>query len=140
MILDRLFQRAGIQLLKRSLGAASLRQETIASNIANVTTPGYQRKEVQFQEKLKESMQESHIAGVRTDSRHIQIGSTKTAEINPQVEVDTSEDAASGINNVDVDKEMADLAKNQIYFSATATLVARKFRGLKAAIRGRSFG
>ena len=136
-MLERLFQKAGIPLLQRSLNAASLRHKAIASNIANISTPGYQRKEVQFEEKLQESLLTKIISGKRTDSRHIPIGRSKYSDITPQVKVDESEELASGINNVDIDQEMADLAKNQIYFTGTATLMARKFRGLKAAISGR---
>ena len=50
MFLERLFQKAGIQLLNKSLKADSLRHEAISGNIANIGTPGYQRKEVVFEE------------------------------------------------------------------------------------------
>jgi len=138
MILDRLFQKAGIQLLNKSLKAASLRHEAISGNIANIGTPGYQRKEVGFEDKLQESMQAVHIRGKRTDSRHIELGISRFTEVTPQIVTDESNDSDNGINNVDIDMEMADLAKNQIHFTASATLMARKFRGLKSAIQGRS--
>lgn len=140
MILERLFQKAGIGILKKGMEAASQRHETIASNIANVGTPGYQRRQVQFEEKLKESLQGKSINGRKTDPRHIPVGRAKANVVTPDINVDDNNELASGINNVDVDQEMADLAKNQIYFSANATLMARKFRGLKSAIRGRSSG
>lgn len=115
-----------------------MRHEAIASNIANISTPGYQRKEVQFEEKLQESLQTNIVSGKRTDSRHIPLGRSKLAQVNPQVKIDESEELDSGINNVDIDQEMADLAKNQIQFNASASLMARKFRGLKSAISGRN--
>jgi len=37
-----------------------------------------------------------------------------------------------------MDMEMSELAKNQIEFSAAASIIARRFRGLKDAILGRS--
>ena len=39
--------------LERALTGASLRQEAIASNIANVNTPGYRRQDVDFQSALQ---------------------------------------------------------------------------------------
>ena len=58
MFLERLFQKSGVQLMKRSLDAAALKQRTIASNIANINTPGYQRKDVVFAEKLQEKLKQ----------------------------------------------------------------------------------
>ncbi|HHM23555.1 MAG TPA: flagellar basal body rod protein FlgB [Bacteroidetes bacterium] len=137
MFLQRIFQKAGVSLLNRSLDAAALRHEAIASNIANVETPGYQRREVKFEEKLRESLDTRKISGLRTDARHLPIGRERAMDVQPELVVDRSSENNSGVNNVDIDQEMANLAKNQIYFSASATLVARKFRGLKEAIRGR---
>lgn len=137
MFLQRIFQKAGVSLLNRSLDAAALRHEAIASNIANVETPGYQRRKVKFEEKLRESLDTRKISGLRTDARHLPIGRERAMDVQPELVVDRSSENNSGVNNVDIDQEMANLAKNQIYFSASATLVARKFRGLKEAIRGR---
>jgi flagellar basal-body rod protein FlgB len=137
MFLERLFQKTGIQVMKKGLDATALRQKVIASNMANVSTPGYKRKEVVFEQKLQESLSENVIGGKISNSKHIPIGKSRFSSINPEVVTDNSPELASGVNNVDVDLEMAELAKNQIQFSATATVIARRFRGLKAAIKGR---
>lgn len=138
MFLERIFQKTGIDLMKRGLDANALRQKAIASNMANVSTPGYKRKEVVFEEKLQESLNENRIGGRMTNSKHIPIGKSQYDSIEPEIVADNSPNLASGVNNVDVDQEMAELAKNQIQFSATATVIARRFRGIKAAITGRS--
>jgi len=137
MILERLFQKSGIQIMKKNLDAASLKQRTIASNLANLNTPGYQRKDVVFQEKLQESLNDQMSSGRVTNPKHIPITGSTVNSINPKIVTDTSSDLASGVNNVDIDQEMAELAKNQMNFAATATIIARRFRGLKAAIKGR---
>lgn len=138
MFLDRLFQKTGIQIMNKSLDATTLRQKAIASNISNVSSPGYRRKEVVFEQKLQESLNKNIIAGKITNSKHIPIGKSRFGSINPKIMTDNSPDLASGVNNVDVDQEMAELAKNQIQFSATATVMARRFKGIKAAIKGRA--
>jgi len=43
----------------------------------------------------------------------------------------------SGINNVDIDKEMVKSAENQLYYSATSKIAAVKFRALHTSIKGR---
>lgn len=124
-------------MLKKSMDAGSLRQKAIASNVANIGTPGYRRREVVFEEKLQESLSDHTLRGKMTHPRHIPIGREKFEQITPELITDDSGELSSGVNNVDIDEEMATLAKNQIQFSATATLIARRFRGLKSAIKGR---
>ena len=43
---------------------------------------------------------------------------------------------ASGVNNVDLDGEMAELAKNQIRYKFAARLIGDTFRGIQKSIRG----
>jgi len=55
-----------------------------------------------------------------------------------QPEVVTVDDGYwNGINNVNIDQEMTDLAKNQLDFDMSSRLLAGRFTGLKTAIRGR---
>lgn len=44
------------KLMARAMDAYALRQKAIASNVANVDTPGYKRLEVNFEEKLQKMM------------------------------------------------------------------------------------
>ena len=48
----------------------------------------------------------------------------------------TGDPLASGVNNVDLDHEMTELAKNQIRFRFAARLMADTFRGIQKSIRG----
>jgi flagellar basal body rod protein FlgB len=43
---------------------------------------------------------------------------------------------ASGFNDVDIDHEMAELAKNQIRFKFGARIMGEMFKGIQKAIRG----
>jgi flagellar basal body rod protein FlgB len=43
---------------------------------------------------------------------------------------------ASGVNGVDIETEMAELAKNQIRFKYAAKLLGEQFRGIQKSIRG----
>ena len=46
----------------------------------------------------------------------------------------------TGINNVDVDQEMADLAENHLMYNIGSHLVSQKFRALKKSITGQVTG
>jgi flagellar basal-body rod protein FlgB len=137
MLIDGIFKKANIGLLDQSLDASALRQRVRASNIANVATMGYQRREVSFEKELRTAMQGAAPNLAVTDSRHIgQPGNVE--QVRAKVYVPRDGSLASGANNVDIDYEMAELAKNQALFTSVAQFLGGRFRGLRSAIRGRA--
>ena len=139
-----LFEKTKIPLLQKALGAYSLRQKAIAANIANVNTVGYKRVDVAFEEQLAEAVEKRSSAIAVTNERHIPIGASSLADVEPTVIEDAKENMpgydslASGVNDVDIDMEMAELAKNQLRFKFAARLLAGSFRSLQNSIRGQS--
>ena len=135
-----LFDRTTIPTLGRALEAYTLRHKAIAANIANAGTAGYTPQRVRFEEQLASAEGETPgIPGAVTDARHIPLGVTMPADAQAVVE-DTPASAgdplASGINSVDIDQEMAELAKNQIRYKFSARLIGEAFRALQMSIRG----
>jgi flagellar basal-body rod protein FlgB len=140
----KLFDATKIPLLGKALDVYALRQKVISANIANITTVGYRSQNVTFEEQIAGAMQKDSVSPSVTNERHIAIASDKPAGDVARI-VDTPSDGslsgdslASGINNVDIDHEMADLAKNQIRFKFAARLLTESFRGIQKSIRGQA--
>jgi flagellar basal-body rod protein FlgB len=131
----KLFQCTGIPLLGRALDAYALRQKVLASNLANISTPAYKRKEVSFQVELAGAMSHEMIAGARTHEGHLPVGVSTESEARI-VEAETHGIAVNGVNNVDIDQEMAELAVNQLRFKFAARMLADAFKGIQKSIRG----
>ncbi|QHS22241.1 flagellar basal body rod protein FlgB [Virgibacillus sp. MSP4-1] len=121
------------QILDRSLDYASLKNQTISNNIANVDTPNYKAKDVDFKSALNQA--QSSLDAVRTHEKHLPFHSGQSLT---QFQVVSRQDTTYNHNgnNVDVDKEMTDLAKNQIYYQAIADRLNGKFNSLKTVLRG----
>jgi flagellar basal-body rod protein FlgB len=140
MLKIALFDRTKIPLLEKALDAYALRQRAIASNIANVSTLGYRRLEVKFEEELRNSMRDDQLKGFRTNRRHIPIGARDINEVSPEVVREGSplnnDPLASGVNNVDIDYEMVELAKNQIRYRLASRLIAGAFQSIRRSIKG----
>jgi flagellar basal-body rod protein FlgB len=117
--------------LERGLDYASLNQKVISQNIANVDTPNYKAKEVEFKSVLDHSM--NQLEANRTDSRHFTFQSSDT---HPAVKTKTAYQYNHNGNGVDLDKEMSEMAENQIYFNALSDRINGKFNSLKSVIRG----
>lgn len=125
-----------IQLLERGLDVATLRQRVSANNLANVDTPGYKRQEVSFEDDLAKALrQSSEFRGLTSDPRHIPIGDTKLEEVTPRTMTINGEEYRNDGNNVDVDREMAIMAKNTLWYDAMISRVSGKLATLKNTIR-----
>jgi flagellar basal-body rod protein FlgB len=136
----KLFDSTRIPTLTRALDAYALRHKVIAENIANVETPGYQAKTVSFEKELSDAMNGRSLAGTRTDPRHLPLGAETPGDSAAHVEnipqASGQDGALSGVNQVDIDAEMTELATNQIRFRFAARLLGESFRGIQKSIRG----
>ena len=108
--------------LEQLLDYTSLKQKVIGQNIANTETIGYQRKDVEFKEILNSS-----IANQTN-------GSSNKSEF--QIKNDESKENISGFNNVDINREMADLAENTVLFKFGSKKLNGYYRTLQNVIKG----
>ena len=110
-------------MLSRVLDTAALRHRVISNNLANVNTPGFQRKEVSFEESFSRELQRG--------------GEVRAAAVQPRVVESQTETARQDGNNVDLDKEMGDLSKNALVFDTAIQLLMGQIASMRTAIAGR---
>lgn len=124
-----------IDLYAKALDAAWARNAEIANNIANVDTPGYKRKDVVFEEYLKEAIEAKRIRGYRTNARHIPVGAGGIKDVKIRVIQDNSTlSMRLDGNNVDIDSEAVLAAENSIYYNTIAQKLSGDFRKLRTVI------
>lgn len=115
-----------IDLLSTMLDFRAERHKVIVSNIANIETPDYKPGEIGFQKSLAEAWSQKNDLGlIRTDSRHFAPSTGKAAQF---------PFTASG-DKVEIDKEMANLAENNLMYNFTVELLLRKFRGINTVLK-----
>lgn len=138
----KLFNDTKIPILSKALGAYSLRHKVISANLANVTTPGYKSQSVRFEDQLLGALQGQGSAPAATDAHHAEQSLSKLHHVSPSVvesdsiEGESVDPLASGVNDVDIDNEMTELAKNQLRFKFASKLLGETFRGIQKSIRG----
>ncbi len=132
-MIEKLYQKSN--LLEKSLNASWARNEVISQNLANVDTPNYKRKDVTFEQYLNESLDSRKLEGITTDERHIPIKSKNIDKIKPEITQDNS-DTSMRIdgNNVDIDSEMAYLAKNTIQYNSLIQMINNSYSKIKNVI------
>jgi flagellar basal-body rod protein FlgB len=120
-------------ILENALNYSSLKQKVISQNIANVDTPNYKAKDVSFQTVFQQEVNSS-FENIRTDKRHFRFEGPSTGS-NAVVTKKSVSYNQNG-NSVDIDKEMANLATNQIYYNALIERINGKFSSLQSVIKG----
>lgn len=105
-----------IKTLENIMDICVYRQKILASNIANVDTPNYKAKDIDFKEELK---------------RAIENGSPTLRVI----EAPTTMPNRDG-NTVEIEVEMTKLAETMLMYNVASQLLSTKIRMFKDAIKG----
>ena len=134
-MIDRISKKT--LMTEKALDAAWMRNETISNNIANVNTPGFKKSYVKFEELLSDAADKFQISGIKKDERFLPIGKDTALTVSPEIVVEEFTSMRRDGNNVDVDVEMAELAKNTIKYNALISQLSKEFSKIKLAINGR---
>jgi flagellar basal-body rod protein FlgB len=105
--------------LERSLDRTTLRQGLIANNIANVNTPGYKRKDVDFGIELNKAMGDSGAQLMANDA---------------EIKTTYGSNRRDG-NSVDLEGEVVHMAETENRYRLLSEMTTRYFNGLKNVIR-----
>lgn len=127
-MIDPIFQSDTYQAARKLLDATVLRQEAIASNIANAETPGYHRLDVapDFATQLKSQL----------DSGEIGKGDD---ELKPQLAEDlTARSIRPDGNTVEMERELLAMNNNAVQHDYLSEVLSYNLKQLKVAISGHS--
>lgn len=140
-MLEQILNTANFNYLPRAMTAATIRQEVIANNIANVNTPNYRKSVVNFEDLLAREIYgeepDGRLQMVRTHEKHLPF-KPLDFHAEPTIYQDNTTIMRVDNNNVDIDIEMASLAKNQLYYNAIATELNSHVTRLKNSITSNS--
>jgi len=109
-----------VGLLESGIRAEETRQRTIASNVANLETPGYRRLDVRFEELLTKALRSGHAADA--------------GDVKPEVFEPVGTTVRANGNNVDMEMEIGALVKNAARQTAFIRLLHKKFTQIENAI------
>jgi flagellar basal-body rod protein FlgB len=109
-----------IEFLEAGLRAEELRQRAIANNIANIETPGYRSKDVEFEKIFAKALTENgQVDEKALDSEICEVGKTPVK--------------ANG-NDVVLDVEVGKMIKNTLRHTTYMRLLTKKYRQMQMAI------
>ena len=124
-----------IQAMDRGLSLASQRQTLIASNLANLDTPGYRTRDFSFEGAMKAALSgQSSPTSLRvTHPMHLQ--GTTSAALPPTTDALRPNAERNDGNDVSLDRENMLLARTQTSYQTASTLMQVELRKLYSMIR-----
>jgi len=111
------------------------RAGVLANNLANIDTPNYKARDLDFKQILNQKVSESNQFNMQaTNERHIAVGSAFGED--PNLLYRTPQQPSIDGNTVEDQIEHAEYMKNTLAFQASFQFLNSKFQSLKTAIRG----
>ena len=121
-------------LVGRVLDMQLQRQNVVTSNMANIKTPGYNARRLHFEEELQLALGlDARGKLSRTDRKHMPVVFDPNG-FGPDLEKAFKPRIVHGEDRVDLDKEMAIMAKTNLHYSALTTVIRSRFEGLRQVI------
>ncbi len=123
-----------VGLVGKVMGMQLQRQNVVMSNIANMRTPGYKARKLEFENQLQQALaldQRGKIS--RTHEKHVPAVFNEEG-FSPDMEKALRPHFVHGEDRVDLDKEMATMAKTSLHYSALTTIIKSNFEGLRNII------
>lgn len=119
-----------VNKLAAELDAKVLKSKLIASNIANIDTPGYKSKDLQFEKVLNDEIGSLRLKV--TNDKHMD--DTPQGVKNGKIVENPNPGRPDG-NNVNIDEELLKLTKNNIQYNVAVQLLAKRMSHIKDAIQ-----
>lgn len=137
-MLNEMFANSPIPVLEQLVNFSQSRHKILASNVANIDTPGYKTRDLsteQFQNKLKSAIGERDTAATTAN-----YGSMS------QIHVDPFDKVREGMNNilyhdqsnVGIEQQVAEITKNHMQHNLALTIINSQFRLLQTAVSERA--
>ena len=121
-------------LVEKAMDLRSQRQSLLASNLANVNTPGYRRKDISFEEKLRSAMNMSGTSVARTRENHLG-GGQNLVSVVPDLVVPARTAINNDLNSVDMESELAKMGRNRLLYEVLIQAMTKKMQLLEYTIR-----
>ena len=109
-----------IILLDKLMDITTLRHQVLANNLANVNTPGFQRQDVNFLDSLRGALRSGRPADI--------------SSVEAEIVKDETEPMRPDGNNVSTQREMSELAQNELLYRVSVKAMSAELSRMKKAI------
>jgi len=128
-----------IDILHRTMDAATLRQQVLANNISNADTPNFKRSSLNFEAELKRALDSEAVhkpQAALTNEKHISFDRTEDyRDVRPTRFLDYLTQTDNNGNNVDAEQESMLLLQNQLRYDLLTRSISNQFTQVNIVLR-----
>ena len=123
-----------LNVLQKGLEASGMRQQVLSNNVANIDTPNFKRSDVDFKTVLGAVLDGNSgaLAMKQSSLKHI---SGLANGSGSGVVTDQATSLRNDGNNVDVDREMTNVAENGLYYNSLTRAISSQLGLLRMVIK-----
>lgn len=113
----------------QALNGLATRQRVISNNVANVDTPGFKASQVSFEDQLQGAInrnEQSLVTMVVDNPLHITTDPATVQDVQPKITTSTNTTNRVDGNNVDIDKQMVELADTTLNYNALVQVISAR--------------
>ena len=126
------------RVVEKDLEGLAQRFKAVSRNIANANTPGYARRNVSFEDQLRDVITGGRrLTMTVTSERHIPSHPLGLDDVKPAEIKIKDERYRLDQNNVDPEREMSVLGETRMMYTAMTRIVGKKLSGYRTVIAGR---
>jgi len=123
-----------LNVLQKGLEASGMRQQVLSNNVANIDTPQFKRSDVDFQTVLGTALGENGgaLSMKLSSQKHLPglLGGAGSGIV-----TDQATSLRNDGNNVDVDREMSNVAENGLYYNSLTRAISSQLGLLRMVIK-----
>ena len=138
MFLNNSFGKS-VDILHRTMDAATLRQQVLANNISNADTPNFKRSSLNFEAELKRALDSEVVhkpQAALTNEKHISFDRTEDyRDVRPSRFLDYLTQTDNNGNNVDAEQESMLLLQNQLRYDLLTRSISNQFTQVNIVLR-----
>jgi flagellar basal-body rod protein FlgB len=122
-------------MLEKLIDFQADRHTVLATNIANIDTPGYKGSDLRFSDELKKAASsKGSISLKKTNEKHLPLKVGAMQGVRHQVTSSSGDVHRLDGNTVDLDKEMAKLSENSLYYNTAVRILSKKLGLIRTAV------
>lgn len=128
-----ILDKNSVKISSLAMDGLAARHKAITANIANVNTKDYLRVDVAFEGQLNKILESEKAKQSGTEIKN----PMSFQGFKPKLIISSDPTQEGSVNNVNIEMEMAELAKNGMKYNALAHLQQKAFQGMQRLITGR---
>jgi len=123
-----------LSAMEQYMTRLSKRQQVVASNLANIDTPGYRTKDISFHTTIQDLLSNQSVPLRTSRPEHMALPGLNFTPLEPEVVEPNNLPSRGDLNNVDLDRELLKMTETSFGYSLMTQLLRGKFRTLASSI------